>query len=504
MPVEPITTTDARSGRRLYAWLVALGLASLVFYAVVPTLLGSHPKQTGQLASMALYLSVFPLYFSALYVIWRHGATLLSARRVTWLALGGAALFRLAVLAGPVPENPGLWRYLWEGRVLIAGLNTYAAPPSSAVYNPLRRQLAEAHDGLYELLSPQDKSVFVWDRRGAPWSADQGHFVSLCEIRSTYGPVASALFALPSLQPFDRVVALRVLMTLFDMGTCVLLLMMLRGLRHNPLWALAYCWSPLCLNSFAEGGHVESPMVFLTVLAVWLLLSGRATIGGLAFALALGVKISPLLILPLLCRHGGKKFALAFLLTAPLVLAPILVAGAGGWQGFVSMADYWQNNDSIYSLALFVVRRLNGAWDAVRITRIAMGLSVGCYALWRALRTEPASREGLLKDIVCVLAAGLLLSPLVLPWYATNLLAFLCFVPSPGLLLLTASVMMWYLNAVIPWWPRVPGWMRALESHHREPWRLLGYVPVYILIVAAWLRRRRHLTGAALSKHPSD
>jgi hypothetical protein len=129
----------------LYAWLYGI---------IGPWLVPSVPRR------LMTYPLIFLLYGVAVGTVGRSRTSGGLARRPTptgglarrpapvtarangLLILLGAALLRVIVLAGAVPPNPDLGRHLWEGKVLLAGFNPYAAPPGDKVYDSLRDQLA--------------------------------------------------------------------------------------------------------------------------------------------------------------------------------------------------------------------------------------------------------------------------------------------------------------------------------------------------------------------------
>jgi len=110
-------------------------------------------------------------------------------------------------------------------------------------------------------------------------------------------------------------------------------------------------------------------------------------------------------------------------------------------------------------------------------TGIALGI-VGGLALYFALtNTEP------LRASYALLAAVLLLSPSVFPWYVTWLVPFLCFFPHPAWLLFTVTVLLSY-HVLIDF--------TALGLWHYDPWLVgLEYIPVYGLLLWQQWRARR-------------
>ena len=480
MTASTPNTTPEVAVRRLTTGLVALGILSLTLYTTVFRLMADAPLF---MPGFYMYPPMWALYFTAVYLVWRYRATPLPRRQVVALTVGAGALFRLALVTSPVPVNSDIVRYLWEGKVLLAGINTYIAPPVSPVYDGLRARLYAEGDNNWDWLFPKANVIY-----GADPTTGIKRWMSLADIRDTYGVAASALFAIPTVLGLDGQPATRLIMTAFDVGSCVLLLLLLVRLKRNPLWALVYCWSPLVIDSFADQGHVDAPMLFFIILTMLLLTTGRRPAAGLAFALALGMKVSPLLLFMPFVRLGGKRFVLVFAVAMSILYWPMFVAGPHGADGLAAMANYWRDNDSIYSLLWALLNGGLGIADPDRLARKILMVAWVGYALWRGLRRQADTPQGMIESVAYITTAGMLLTPAAYPWYGTTLVACLCFVPSPALLLLTMSLMQCFLLSVLAQLPRLPAWIWDLCLRYPEPYRWIGYLPVYALLVVEWIR----------------
>ena len=64
------------------------------------------------------------------------------------------------------------------------------------------------------------------------------------------------------------------MLTAFDLGTCLLLLSLLRA-RGRPAAVILYAWNPLVLKELAGSGHLDAAMIFFLVLSIYLLDHGR-------------------------------------------------------------------------------------------------------------------------------------------------------------------------------------------------------------------------------------
>ena len=382
--------------------------------------------------------------------------------------------------------------------MVLEGLNPYAAPPGDEVYNGIREELEAADDPLYGNMLPRLNSV-----------------------RSVYGPIATGFFVVPHLLPWDRVWSCRLMMALFDLGTVLVIMGMLRSLGRAPAVALIYAWNPMTMNGFADRAHIDAPMVFFLALAVWLLLVKRPGWAGVVFGAAMLVKVSPMwLALPLL-RVGRLRFLGTLVVMGVLGSIPFALAGEGALSGFREFGATWRNVDSIFALILLALQPLKGVIDPNSLARAIVMVAMPAYAVWvtagdRITRIWSGAPEGggavgartpssavvasvddvstpewLLDASLKISAASLLLSPVVHPWYTAHMLIFLCFVPSRGLLLMTAATMCWFLKFWQPAEASIWGALLRAVKPHREPWRWLAYPPVLSLLLWDWWKARR-------------
>jgi alpha-1,6-mannosyltransferase len=443
---------------------LAVGSGALYVATYVPT--GPHPWPPSVSLRLVTYPFLFAIYFAAAYLVWRERERARS-RLLTGLVLGFALLFRALVLSGPAPLNNDAWRYLWEGRVVLEGLNPYAAPPASPVYDDLRRRLRDAGDVLFDQLPP-----------------------NLNAVRSVYGPLATGLFVVPNVLPLDRIWTMRLIATLFDVGTVLVLMALLGCLGRAPALALIYAWNPVCLSSFADRAQIDGPMTFFIALAAYLIVRRKPLWGGIAFGAALLIKLAPLyLALPLL-RVGRRGFGVALAAMVALGSIPFLLAGSGALSGFRAFSIWWHNTDSIFGLILLLLQPLKGIVSPDAAARAIVMVAAPVYAVWRTLQGDASGPQWLFKACAAIAAAGILLSPVVHPWYTTHLLVFLVFAPNPGLLLLTAATMSWFMRFWRPPAGSLGAPLVARLKPYQDPWRWPAYVPVYALLLWHWAKDR--------------
>ncbi len=145
--------------------------------------------------------------------------------------------------------KPGddIWRYLWEGRITLAGFNPYQLAPNADVLEQLR-------------------DAVVWPLIGHP------------TLTAVYPPLTQICFALIA-SLGSGVFLFKLVFALADLVVAALLLK-----RFGRIAALAYAWNPLVIYSFAGGGHYDS--LFILPLVGALFLASSASPSRRKFALS--------------------------------------------------------------------------------------------------------------------------------------------------------------------------------------------------------------------------
>lgn len=257
---------------------------------------------------------------------------------VTRAILLGAILYRVILLPSLPIQEIDIYRYLWDGAVVADGGNPYRFSPHQVL------SASQQHDSSHSLNALVDLSL----RSAACEEALRR--IHYGELITVYPPVSQAVFgavsfALPdSTSLYQRVVAMKVALTLFDLVTVWLLLRILRRVRFHVGWAILYAWSPLVLKEFANSGHLDSIAVCLTTAAVSCLLQphrGSTTSSRLSWSVlsavllgwGVGAKLYPVVLIPVLVfwtvRKLGWRTGMAYcsvtLLSSLVSIGPMLL-----------------------------------------------------------------------------------------------------------------------------------------------------------------------------------
>ncbi len=319
---------------RLVQLLVLAGLSTICYVAVCSwswTFGDATPReQRMTLAVLTALGAAFVLYWLAIVVATRTPPS----RRLMGIIVGGACLFRVVLLPSVPIHEIDIYRYLWDGAVLAEGVSPYRYPPQQvlrAADQPPEQIGAE----LRKLIELRDRSESL------AYSLKRIHYG---ELTSPYPPVSQAVFALSAMltpdaaSPHSRLVLMKGLLVLFDVATLLVVIGLLKEVGMHPGWSVAYAWCPLLMKEFANSGHLDTIAIFLTTLAVWLLVRtnraqaspnvpGAVLVGGV-LALAIGAKLYPVVLAPLAVavwwKRGGVRTAVVGMFATAIVAMGVL------------------------------------------------------------------------------------------------------------------------------------------------------------------------------------
>ncbi len=431
------------------AALTALGALSAAIYAgALPAaawlrveLLAAHPVVVAVL---------FGLYLAA---AWLVSVRILPTKKALVVVLGFGLLFRTLMLPTPVCLSSDLYRYLWDGRVQLAGVNPYRYAPAASELTHLRD--GEIHSRI--------------NRPGA---------------RTIYPPAAQWLFALAAALAPGSIVGWRLLLLLFEVATVAMLLVLLRRLGAPPTAVIMYAWSPLVVFEGVQAGHVEAAMISVVLLALLVRQTGSSVLAGAALGVAVLMKLYPAVLLPAWWRRDDWRFPAATAATVGLGYLPyVAVLGAGAF-GFLPeyLASPEDHNIGLRALLTHPFGFTGEVARSVAMAFLFVAMAAALVVIGRRARQDP---PGLWQASTLAVAAYLLLVPTAMhPWYVVWVVPFLCVRPSPAWLWFSGAVTLSYVAYVVapaplPWW----AW-------------LVEYGPLYVLLLASAARLARRTPGA--------
>ncbi|MEO7517721.1 MAG: glycosyltransferase 87 family protein, partial [Acidimicrobiales bacterium] len=257
--------------------------------------------------------------------VWVAGAVLIRRLPGRWALVAcviGAVAIRAAALAGPPALSDDFYRYAWDAKVQISGVDPYE-------HEPLARELAPLRE---RWLFPD-------------LAATPATHINRPSVRTIYPPLAQAWFVAVRVVtggaagawPWQAAAAA------VDLGLCGLLAGGLRRLGADPRLAAWWCLSPVAAVEVVNNAHVDGLAVVLAAAALLVARRRPGLAGGLVGAAAM-VKLYPALLLVAVARRrplvaGGAFAAVCTLAYLPHVLA-VGVKVLGYLPGYLKEEKY--------------------------------------------------------------------------------------------------------------------------------------------------------------------
>lgn len=192
--------------------------------------------------------------------------------------VGIAFLFRLIFLFATPNLSQDFYRFIWDGRLLLEGMNPYLSLPETFIQN-MNYPVAEARE-LYAGMGELNGS----------------HYTNYPPLNQLCFLIA-ALFASKSI--FGSVLVLRVLIILAEVGIFYFGKKILHALhlpKHNIFW---YTLNPFIIIELTGNLHFESVMLFFFIWGIYLLQKEKWIWAGVLIGCSISVKLLPFFFLPL-------------------------------------------------------------------------------------------------------------------------------------------------------------------------------------------------------------
>ena len=378
-------------------------------------------------------LALVGLVFAGLAYRFRHDANLVPV----WTMLVIAAVLQVpGLLSGPLTSDDA-YRYVWDGRVQLAGVDPYT-------YTPEAPELAHLRD---PILFPPGEQMLI-NRPGA---------------RTIYPPIAQLYFtAIAFVTPWSWGLAgVKLAAAAAAVATTGVLARIL-GRRRG--WALLYGACPVVMLEAGNAAHVDAVVALAVVGLLWASQANRHWLAGVWLAVAGGLKLVPLLLIPVLLRRGRWRTTAAGLGGLAASYVPHVLAVGVLVAGFLPLylAEEGYDGARRFPLLLFVPEE----WRTLAAIMVAAALA--------ALAWSRSGREPVAVTACWLYGAAFVVAAPIYPWYCLPLVV--CVAVSGR----------WEWLAVVP-----AAYITFVLPNHE--WAQIGayLVVVAIVALAAWRRRSR-------------
>lgn len=364
----------------------------------------------------------YGFFFIVYLVICRYTA----GNRVVNILLGLALFLRLMLVFVMPNLSDDIYRFIWDGRLIINGISPFAELPSYYIDNEIT-------------LNGIDKNLF--NQLNSP-----NYF-------TVYPPVPQSVFAWASFvfpkNVWGSMVVMKSVLLLFEAGTFFLLLKLLKHFSLPRKNVLLYALNPLIILDTFANVHFEIVMIFFVLFALWLLVKHKWVFSAFAMSLAIASKLIPLMLLPFFIKKLGWKKAVGYFaivgFTTGLLFLPFFnfdtIKNLGN-----SLDLYFQRfefNASVYYVFRYIGLRISG-YNLIQVLgpvlAFVTAVSIFVMAFWKNKnRTIPTLW-------LFAMTIFLLLATTVHPWYLSLAIALCVLTRFRYPIIWSGLIMLTYIN----------------------------------------------------------
>lgn len=365
---------------------LTLKLAMALFVIVIAySLVLAHQVGGGSPSHIGTQVVIQTLSaYVLMFLVWKNAPQNPNLEWVRTLFLVGILARLLLLFVEPYTSND-VSRYLFDGRILLEGLDPYRI----------------AHDAP-ELMSLR-----------AQWQPPQEH----AKYVTLYPPLALSLCAIASSFGSEHaLIVWKSMTTLASIATSFVAYKVLKRaelVRHLPLVLL----SPLLILEAGESAHIDVFSALAVITAIWAWQCQRNLLAGLVIGLGVSVKLLPLLLLMPLAVFSRTwlarvKLCLGVLICLALVYGAALFTGLRPVGSISVFFTKWRSSSPLFHWLEPYLGQAGMLYLVLSLATVFM-LALLVWG-WRS-RNKPMAAAFVMMQ--ATLALPLLLSPVVFSWY---------------------------------------------------------------------------------------
>ena len=360
------------------------------------------------------FLNLLLLYSGLFYAAWK----IIQYTKFNfwiWAVIGITA--RVLFLPSIPNLSQDFYRFIWDGRLLILGINPYVFTPE---------QLANGLLKTTELTSLEAISNAKILIQGMG-SLNASHY-------SNYPPINQLCFALAALfaktSVLGSVIVLRIIIIGADLGILYFGKKLLERLNlpaKNIFW---YFLNPFIIIELTGNLHFEGVMLFFVIWSLYMLDKKRWVLAAILLGVSVSVKLLPLLFLPLFYKYLApeglfkkgfwkmKKFYWLTLATIVFTFAPF--ASKTFISNFSATIGLWfqsfEFNASVYYIIRWIGFQTVG-WNIIATVGLFLPMVVFICIVLLAVFRKYNTTQKLITGMLLAVSIYFLLATTVHPWY---------------------------------------------------------------------------------------
>lgn len=352
-------------------------------------------------------VSIYVLLFTIFYFLIKNN------KENTNFLTAIAFLFRAIFILSIPNLSQDFYRFIWDGRLILQGINPYLYTPESYISQaqyPVA-QAQELYNGMRQL--------------------NASHFTN-------YPPINQLCFIIAGVFAGKSIVGsamvLRLLIIAADFGILYYGKKLLKQLKlptHNIFW---YILNPFIIIELTGNLHFEGVMIFFLIWSLYLLHVGKWKWAAVVFALSIATKLVPLMFLPLffwwfLKEQTTKNFIkLITFYTIVLVTIVLLFAPFFSSQfidNYAKTVGLWFSNFE-FNASIYYIARAIGYWfrgyNEIAVIGKILPIITILFILYLSFLKKNTSLQKLITAMLFSFTIYLFLSTTVHPWYIATIL----------------------------------------------------------------------------------
>jgi alpha-1,6-mannosyltransferase len=319
------------------------------------------------------------------------------------LIIVSAMLLRVSLMFMTPNLTDDYFRFIWDGLLFAHGYNPYLILPSQFIHSS--HTVTGITSSLYAgINSPNYYTV--------------------------YPPVCEFIFGLSAKLAggniLGNIIIIRLAILLAEFGVIIFLHRLASKLNILPNAVALYAFNPLVIIELTGNLHLEAVMLLFLVLSIYLLVLRKQLYAAASFGLAVGVKLLPLIFLPLLIKRLGLAKSVLFyaIVGATLVVLFLPFYSVDLIPNFLSsLRLYFQTFE--FNASLYYVIRCIGyqfvGYNIIATLGTALAIAAFITIVTIAVTEKTVTWLSLFQAMLMCLTAYFLLATTVHPWYITSL-----------------------------------------------------------------------------------
>ena len=373
---------------------MSLGKVEAYLYALLyllgTVILGYFIPRTSTTPLFLIYGGCFVLYWR----LYQLSSTDIDWKKILVLAL----LLRVVLFASTPSWSEDYARFLWDGHLVSKGLNPYTHTPAAM------REQSEWASG--------------------PFMEELYSLMNSPNYHSVYPPSNQLVFGTAAfLSPegiLSGILVIRTVLLVFEMLAFYLIYLLLRLFQQPARNLVLYALNPLVIMEITGNLHFEGMMLTMILAGIYLFQKNRFSSSGAALAVAVGIKLSPLMLLPAFLKRIPKKASLRFIGVVGLVVLLSLWPLVHAWSGFSQSLNLYNNTFEFNASIYYLLRQL-GYWlvgyNTIGILGPLLKVVTLVLILFVSFRNKNNDAQSLLETLLLVYLMYFLLNTVVHPWY---------------------------------------------------------------------------------------